>query len=135
MAKALGVDAGLVLGSPPVIEQLKQTHGFLGASPPSAAGLFAFIQGGTIYDNEWKILNQLTEKLAAELTGRQDWSFSPQFPVFLSKNPNIAEQLLDQKILISSFPYPDKNGNPINRIVLSSWHTPADIEELILALK
>jgi 8-amino-7-oxononanoate synthase len=134
MAKALGIDAGLILGSEKIIDQLKETHEFLGASPPSAAGLFAFINAAAIYKKEWEKLKNSTNKLANFLTNQNSWSFIPGFPVFLSTKENINEKLLQDNILISSFPYPDKDGDLINRIVLSSWHEPKDIEELILAL-
>ena len=134
MAKALGVDAGLVLGSQNIISLLKQTPEFLGASPPSAAGLFAFKNASPIYEEERKKLKDLTKRLSAALKGDSKWASTPNFPVFLTTSVSAEEKLLKQRILISSFAYPDKNGCLINRVVLSSWHTLADIEELILAL-
>lgn len=134
MAKALGVDAGLVLGSARVISLLKATNEFNGASPPSAAGLFAFTHAATIYEEERIKLMHLTDHLSSVLEKKREWGFSPGFPVFLSSAPELAERLQQQQILISSFAYPNKNGSLINRVVLSSWHTHADIEELILAL-
>jgi 8-amino-7-oxononanoate synthase len=134
MAKALGIDAGLILGSEKIISQLKGSNEFLGASPPSAAGLFAFINAAAIYRTEWEKLKKTTNQLAGSLANKNSWSFIPNFPVFLSTKKSINEKLLQANILISSFPYPDKNGDLINRIVLSSWHEHKDIEELILAL-
>lgn len=134
MAKALGVDAGLVLGSQNIISLLKQTHEFLGASPPSAAGLFAFMNASLIYEEERRKLKNLTKHLRKVLEGDSNWAFAPDFPVFLTTSSSAEDKLRKQKILISSFAYPDKNGCLINRLVLSSWHTLADIEELILAL-
>ncbi|MGF1923906.1 MAG: aminotransferase class I/II-fold pyridoxal phosphate-dependent enzyme [Bacteroidia bacterium] len=130
MAKALGVDAGLVFGTDQMISKLKHANVFLGASPPSAAGLFAFMHASAIYKEEHEKLMRLSTKFEA----RGDWSFVPGFPVYLSNDPGLAEYLKAQQILISSFAYPDKKGRLLNRIVLSSWHTLADIEELILAL-
>lgn len=134
MAKALGVDAGIVLGSKNIIYRLKQSHEFNGASPPSAAGLFAFMNATTIYNEERIALKKLIDYLRIRLEKSDNWIFSAEFPVFLSKEEKTEEQLRKQGILISSFAYPDKNGIPIHRVVLSSWHTLADIEELILAL-
>ncbi len=134
MAKALGVDAGLVLGSERLISKLKQTNEFLGASPPSAAGLYAFMHASTIYKQELAQLNYLTNYLSIALREDEFWTFTAGFPVFLSADSTIGDKLLAKRILMSSFAYPDKNGVLINRIVLSSWHTLADIEELILAL-
>lgn len=134
MAKALGVDAGLVLGGEKVIGQLKQSNEFLGASPPAAAGLFAFMQADKIYTDELKKLNQLTKLLASKLEQEKNWHFIPGFPVFFCKNADLSQQLMEKNILVSAFPYPDKDGGIINRVVLGSWHSEAAIEELVTAL-
>ncbi len=134
MAKALGVDAGLVLGSQKIISLLKETNEFLGASPPSAAGLFAFMNASSIYREEQVKLMHLTKHLSTALKNEEAWTFAPNFPVFLMASAGVDKHLRKHQILISSFAYPDKNGSLINRVVLSSWHTLTDIEELILAL-
>jgi len=133
MAKALGVDAGLVLGSKEIIKKLKLSNTFVGASPPSAAGLYAFIYASDIYQKAWENLqkNIVHFNDAINLT----WKFEQGFPAYLINYPNLAEDLLKHQILISSFPYPAPTDKPLNRIVLSSWHTDADIKILILALK
>ncbi|MFD0940356.1 aminotransferase class I/II-fold pyridoxal phosphate-dependent enzyme [Pedobacter boryungensis] len=134
MAKALGVDAGLVLGPEKIITQLKQSNEFLGASPPSAAGLYAFMHGEEIYKNELKKLQENMELLNNTLAVNPDWHFFPGFPVFFCKNADLSEKLIKRNVLVSSFPYPDKNGPIVNRVVLSSWHNKADIQELITSL-
>lgn len=133
MAKALGVDAGLVLGSGKIINELKDTSIFVGASPPAAAGLFAFIRAKEIYAEAQEKLNQNIRQLRAGLGST--WDYAPGFPAFLSQNPKAGEELLNRHILISSFPYPDQNSPPINRIVLSSWHSYTDVEQLIEEVK
>lgn len=135
MAKALGVDAGLVLGSSKIINQLKQTNEFLGASPPAAAGLFAFINAEEIYKSELIKLQQNINLFSNSLIESKEWHFINHFPVYFSKNADLSTKLAEKNILVSSFPYPDHDGPIINRIVLSSWHTKADIEELIKALR
>ena len=134
MAKALGVDAGLVLGPSDLIQDLKRSNMFLGGSPPSAAGLYAFKNGSEIYENQLSKLKNNTAKVAEVLAKSNNWHFVDQFPVFLAKNADLSARLLQQKILVSSFPYPDKNGPKVNRIVLSSWHSRADIETLLQAI-
>ncbi len=134
MAKALGVDAGIVMGSEKLIDLFKDSNAFLGASPPAAAGLYAFMQGEKIYAAQLKKLRENTLSLSAELRGNADWYFIPDFPVFFSKNADISARLLKHQILVSSFPYPDKDGATVNRIVLSSWHTKNDIHQLITSL-
>lgn len=131
MAKALGIDAGLVLASERIISQLKKTNTFIGASPPSAAGLFAFIKAEAIYQNALKKLHQNISLLQNGLNLKCD--FAQNFPAFLFHDSGLADKLLEKQILISSFPYPGTNNASINRIVISSWHTENDIKSLIVA--
>jgi 7-keto-8-aminopelargonate synthetase-like enzyme len=134
MAKALGIDAGVVLGAEKSIANLKQSDIFYGASPPAAAGLYAFINAEQIYQSAYNKLQENVKLFTQNLPNKNDWHFVADFPVFLSKQPAIEQRLLEQKILISSFPYPDRNGKNLNRIVLSSWHSDNDILKLVAAL-
>ncbi|PWS32764.1 aminotransferase class I/II-fold pyridoxal phosphate-dependent enzyme [Pedobacter paludis] len=129
MAKGLGVDAGLVLASKETIQGLKNTNEFNGASPSAAAGAYAFMHAESIYKMEWEKLQQNISFLVDKLDSR--WKFATHFPAFLIHDPEIDQKLLKHNILISSFPYPTKNSPPINRIVLSSWHQKADLNQLI----
>ncbi|WP_406824745.1 aminotransferase class I/II-fold pyridoxal phosphate-dependent enzyme [Pedobacter sp. KACC 23697] len=132
MAKALGVDAGLVLGSADLIAKLKSGNIFIGASPPSAASLFAFIKADKIYHHAWTRLQENIKLFTANLN--KTWTFEPAFPAFLTRDSTLADRLLKEKILISSFPYPKPESKPINRIILSSWHEKEDIEKLVAAI-
>ncbi|NQX41905.1 7-keto-8-aminopelargonate synthetase [Pedobacter steynii] len=132
MAKALGLDAGIILGSEKVIRQLKTSNEFLGASPPAAAGLYAFMQAEDLYRQELEKLLELSARFASQIT--PDWQYVPGFPVFYHPDGKSFERLLAHSILISSFPYPDPKSEPVNRVVLSSWHTEENINQLILAL-
>ena len=132
MAKALGVDAGLVLASNAIIAKLKNSNIFVGASPPSAASLFAFIHAEKIYHDARARLQENIKLLTANLN--ETWAFEPAFPAFLAQDATLVHRLLKENILISSFPYPKPESEPINRIVLSSWHEKEDLDHLIRAL-
>ncbi|SDG87110.1 7-keto-8-aminopelargonate synthetase [Pedobacter terrae] len=132
MAKALGIDAGLVLGSNALIAKLKNGNIFIGASPPSAASLFAFIKAEKIYQHGWTRLQENIKLFTAKIN--ETWAFEPAFPAFLTRDSTLADCLLKEKILISSFPYPKPESKPINRIILSSWHEKEDIEKLVAAI-
>ncbi|MCZ4243124.1 aminotransferase class I/II-fold pyridoxal phosphate-dependent enzyme [Pedobacter punctiformis] len=132
MAKGLGVDAGLVLSSEEIINQLKQTNEFSGASPGAAAGLYAFMGAEEIYRKAWIRLQENINLFGSALSPL--WKFEPGFPAFQINDPDLANKLLPQQILVSSFPYPGVNDAPVNRIILSSWHTEEDINHLIEVL-
>lgn len=132
MAKALGVDAGIVLASNKTINKLKTTNTFIGASPSSPAGLYAFIHAEEIYS---KALNKLKNNmLMFETALNLTWKHEYGFPVYLLGDVNFSERLLQRQILISSFPYPNPSDAPLDRIVLSAWHEKEDIEKLIAAI-
>lgn len=132
MAKALGIDAGIVLAPNKIIDKLKSTNTFIGASPSGPAGLYAFIHAEEIYKTA---LNKLkSNMLMFESTLNLTWKHEYGFPVYLLGDVNFSERLLQEQILISSFPYPNPNDTPLDRIVLSSWHEKEDIERLITAI-
>ncbi len=132
MAKALGVDAGLVLASDKMILKLKAANTFIGASPPSPAALYAFIHAEEIYR---KALNKLKNNMAMfETVSNLTWKHEYGFPVYLLGDVNFSEHLLQKQVLISSFPYPNPNDKILDRIVLSAWHEKEDIEKLIAAI-
>lgn len=135
MAKALGLDAGVVFGAEKSISKLKQSDEFYGASPPAAAGLYAFMHGQQIYKEAYQKLQKNVRLFGQLLQDKTQWHFSENFPVFLSKREGVDRLLMEEKILISSFPYPDRNGSVLNRIVLSSWHSEVDILKLTTALQ
>lgn len=134
MAKALGVDAGIILSTHKIITLLKKSNEFLGASPPTAAGLYAFMNAEKIYRKAIDKLKINMNLMSEALIGNKKWHFIKGFPVYLAKNAELSNELKLKGILISSFPYPDRDGPVINRIVLSSWHSIKDVEELISAL-
>ncbi|WP_316799198.1 aminotransferase class I/II-fold pyridoxal phosphate-dependent enzyme [Pedobacter frigidisoli] len=132
MAKALGVDAGVILGSKSIISQLKSSPVFSGASPSAAAGLYAFVHAQDIYNSALEQLQLNISYLSRQM--KEDWNHAQGFPVFLANSEAIGKNLMEEKILISSFAYPYNNSPSINRIVLSSWHTTDDIDQLMGAL-
>lgn len=133
MAKALGVDAGLILASQEIIQELKQSREFLGASPPSAAGLYAFMQAGKLYQNALGRLHANMNYFSARIP-QQEWKFVSGFPVYLSRDADLHQKLLKHHVLISSFPYPDHQGKPLNRVVMTSEVSTESIDVLLKAI-
>jgi 7-keto-8-aminopelargonate synthetase-like enzyme len=130
MAKALGVDAGLILGNSSIIEQLRTSPVYAGSSPPSPGILYAFVNSADIYRNELKKLRMNLRLFTDLLNSGSGLFFINDFPVFLLNDDIIAAELLKNGINISSFPYPDPKGKLLHRIVLNSIHQREDLEIL-----
>jgi 8-amino-7-oxononanoate synthase len=134
MAKALGVDAGLILGNLSIIEQFRSSPVYAGSSPPSPGMLFAFVNSDDIYRRELKNLRMNLRLFTDLLNSGSGLFFIDDFPVFLLKDDTVAAELLKNGINISSFPYPDPKGKSLHRIVLSSIHQREDLEVLANAI-
>lgn len=130
LAKALGVDAGLILGNLSIIEQFRSSPVYAGSSPPSPGMLYAFVNSEDIYRHELKKLRMNLRLFTDLLNAGSGLFFINDFPVFLLKDDAVASVLLKNGIHVSSFPYPDPKGKSLNRIVLSSNHQGEDLEIL-----
>jgi 8-amino-7-oxononanoate synthase len=131
LAKALGIPGGVILSDKMTIQSIRQNPLFVGASPIVPAYLYAFLKAQNVYKNARLLLNkniQLFKKLNIKYL--VFFQFNEQHPVFFTKENDIYIFLLNHKILISSFSYPNPNDPPITRIVLSALHTEGDIARL-----
>lgn len=136
LAKGLGTDAGVILGSKQTVEKIKQHPIFVGASPPSPAGIYALVNGEDIYRKAFHKL-QANIKFFAGITSGSGLRAVAGFPVFTSSDMQLGDLLWKYRMVISSFSYPLQNSPKLNRIVLSASHSEADLRHLaaILALR
>jgi len=130
MAKALGVDAGIILGNASIIDQFRSSPVYAGSSPPSPGMLYAYVNSEDIYRDELKKLRKNLRLFTDLLNVSSGLLFINDFPVFLLNDDIIATGLLKNGINISSFPYPDPQGKALNRIVISSSHQREELEIL-----
>ncbi|MCA5004016.1 aminotransferase class I/II-fold pyridoxal phosphate-dependent enzyme [Sphingobacterium bovistauri] len=130
LAKGLGTDAGVVLGNRHLISEIKKTPIFMGASPSSPAFIYALTKSESLYDEAFDKLHQNIKELTSRLSDNSLLNYEENFPVFTSSDSNLYQYLFQNEMIISSFPYPLPSSPLLNRIVLSSLHTKADIEKL-----
>lgn len=130
MAKALGIDAGLILGYQEGINTLRNSPIYAGSSPPSPGMLYAFVHADEIYTHELNNLRHNLRFFTDLLKSTDDLFFIYDFPVFLILEDSVASFLQKNGFHISSFPYPDPKGKEINRIVISSIHQREELEIL-----
>jgi 7-keto-8-aminopelargonate synthetase-like enzyme len=134
MAKALGFDAGLILGSNSGIASLRNSPVYVGSSPPSPGMLYAFVHAELIYKEQRENLHKNLILFTDLLVSTKQLFFINNFPVFLLEDDQIAFDLLKNSIYISSFPYPDPNDKSIHRIVVNSSHKKEELEILASAI-
>jgi 7-keto-8-aminopelargonate synthetase-like enzyme len=128
MAKALGMDAGLILANSSLIHKLRTSPVYAGSSPPSPGILYAFVHSEEIYNQELIRLRKNINYFIEMVNTGSGLSFIKDFPVFLVNNETLVEEFIKNGINISSFPYPDPQGKKLNRIVFSSIHKMEELE-------
>lgn len=136
MAKGLGIDAGIILGDQNTIGFLRKKPMYIGASPSAPAFLHAFVHGEEIYKQQWQKLQHHIDYFSAEVP-QEFFRTISHYPVFqiigfhVDSDQSAFKKLIDNKVMISSFPYPDPNDKVADRIVLSAAHQQEDLEKLI----
>ncbi|MCH7397421.1 aminotransferase class I/II-fold pyridoxal phosphate-dependent enzyme [Belliella sp. DSM 107340] len=135
LGKGLGIPAGIVLGSEKIIEKLSQQAIFRGASPPPPAYLWAFLNAQTLYQNQHKKLKHNISFFKSIASGLNLQTCDHDFPVFRLFVEDITQRLLNNDIVISSFPYPSPSDPAVHRLVISAWHEEKDLLDLKAALE
>ena len=136
MAKASGIPGGIIFSDNTTIQAIKSMPLFAGATPIVPAYLYAFIHTKSVYDQAHQELMH-NIKLFMEYNSDilNQFRYIGDYPVFYTTRNELYSKLMDQKILISSFAYPDPEAPPITRIVVSALHTEDDIQSLSECLK
>lgn len=137
LGKAMGVTAGVILGSVERIASLSAEPLFSGASPAPPASMATLLDG---LEKDWyaEQLHILRERLAYvknHLPVGHGIQYNEAFPVFTFQDPNLASFLFDRNICITHFDYPAE-GVPESpsRIIISAAHTEAQLDHLIQAI-
>ncbi len=134
MAKAMGLDAGVILGKRLSIKNLRSSAVYVGSSPPSPGMLYAFVHAGDIYAHELQNLRRNLRLFTDLLESTKNLFFINDFPVFQLLDDELGKDVLKNGINISSFPYPDPMGKSIHRIVITSIHEREELEILANAI-
>jgi 7-keto-8-aminopelargonate synthetase-like enzyme len=130
LGKAFGIPAGVILGDEQLIAQLRESPFFGGASPAVPAYLYAFLHSQSIYkEARQKLFNNIAQ-FEQQLDQPEMFRAFDHFPVFSTASHALCSYLQEHHVLISSFRYPTPAHEPITRVILSSLHTPEDLQRL-----
>jgi 8-amino-7-oxononanoate synthase len=130
LGKALGIPAGVVLGDKELVDTLRQSHYFGGASPAVPAYLYAFLRCESVFKEARQKLFSNISYFLQHLERPKQFSYFERYPVFAVHGHRLAGYLQEHGVIISSFRYPTPADDPITRIVLNSAHTEEDIQRL-----
>lgn len=129
LSKSYHMNAGVIAGPNDFMQRVRQHVNFSASTPPSPASIYAWLQSQAIFTAQ---RNRLNENIAylRKLTQSFDDIHHHGTPIFTIDRKGIAEYLLANKIIISSFSYPLPGNDPVNRVVVNALHTPSNLEQL-----
>ncbi len=131
LAKAMGLPGGVVFGDESTVKSLRQTAFFGACSPIAPACLDAYLRADALYAEGYERLQKnvlLAEKLLLP-TGL--FRHAKGYPVFFTEHDELYADLLQHNILIYSFAYPTAADRANTRVVISAFHEPTDIQQLV----
>ncbi|SHN24919.1 7-keto-8-aminopelargonate synthetase [Cyclobacterium lianum] len=134
LGKALSLPAGIILGNSETIENARKSTIFRSSSPPPPAFLNAFLQGRQLYLDRKKKLQDNVSQVYHILSGQKEFDLLENYPVITFSPMAWVDRLHEMGFILSSFPYPGPEDDPVNRIVISAWHEEEDLNLLLKAL-
>jgi len=131
LGKALALPAGIILGSQSLIHQVRKNSVYRTSSPPAPAFLNAFLEGQDIYRSQQQKLNKNLHYMFSAVSQMEEFKMLPLYPVISFAPEHWVDVLHQEGFALSSFPYPFPDSPAVNRIILSAWHLPSDLEALV----
>jgi len=130
LAKAYSLQGGVVAGHAADIMALKRSPLFSGSTPMMPASAYAWLQAGSLIQTMRRSLQQNIAYML-HLTANTPVHNPHGLPMFiLPSGTPLVQYLEDRDVIISSFPYPHPQSEPINRAVISALHLQEDITTL-----
>ncbi|MDF9800373.1 8-amino-7-oxononanoate synthase [Catalinimonas alkaloidigena] len=129
IGKALGIPGGTVAGSKDLVNQLRKSPFFTAASPIPPAYLHAFLRAQPLYQEARTSLKERVKQFQQEVKGSGLFKYFGTYPVFYTPH-NELSKAVEESCVLSSFPYPKPNSEPVTRVVLNALHKEEDIKVL-----
>lgn len=134
MAKAFSLEGGFVAGHAADIAAIRRLPLFTASTPIIPAYAYTFLHAAGAYTTARKRLKDLITEFKRLNTGITGIHHPHQLPVFVLEDKKEKESvytyLLSRDTFISSFAYPDPQGQRIHRVILSALHTHTDLNIL-----
>ncbi|MBC8768586.1 pyridoxal phosphate-dependent aminotransferase family protein [Arenibacter sp. BSSL-BM3] len=127
LGKGFGIQAGTIFGSRIRMEQLVDTPFFGGASPAAPAAMASIIDASEIFKEKRTVLKNNIGLFRSNIKALDKFKFMEEHPAFSFNDEDLTKYLKDQKVVVTSFRYPDEDSTLMSRIVISAHHTREDI--------
>lgn len=134
LGKGFGIQAGAIFGSNNMINALKNTQFFGGASPATPAALATLRDASSLITTKRIQLAENLSLFLKNISNRSLFVYAEGHPTFNFQNEILAIFLEENGIIVTNFRYPTENDSLMSRIVLSASHTNEDILKLCTIL-
>ncbi|MDO6472323.1 aminotransferase class I/II-fold pyridoxal phosphate-dependent enzyme [Maribacter sp. 1_MG-2023] len=134
LGKGFGIQSGAIFGSNNMINGLKNTQFFGGASPATPAALATIKDAHAIIATKRIQLNENMDLFLKNFSGKSLFVYAEGHPTFNFQNEILANYLEVNGIIVTNFRYPTENDSLMSRIVISASHINEDILKLCTIL-
>ncbi|MDQ6480955.1 pyridoxal phosphate-dependent aminotransferase family protein [Dyadobacter sp. LHD-138] len=130
--KAIGIAGGVILGDENVVETVRKSPFFAGASPVVPAYMYALkkLLDTNAYPEAHQRLLSNIQYVATRLKRTKLFVHKKDYPVFCSLDNKLFDHLEENEILCSCFSYPQPTDPPVTRLVISAIHQKEDLDRL-----
>jgi 8-amino-7-oxononanoate synthase len=129
LSKAFHIGGGAISCSKQWAEKIRRHPNYTGSTPLLPSFAHAFLQSGEIYQQQRQKLNHAINHLAKKIAAHR-YVNHYGLPIF-ALHPSLTEAVFKpEKIIISSFGYPNPDYDKINRAVISALHIESDLDHL-----
>ena len=130
LGKALGIQAGAIFASKVLVDGLRQSPFYAGASPAPAAFMRTLSDAIPLFGSQRELLHRHIRKFRMALNNPEVFRTIEDYPVFEFDERELADFLFAKGICVTSFNYPAGEENWQGRIVLSAAHKESDLLKL-----
>ena len=135
LSKAFGIPAGIILGSKSMIEELKASPMWVGASPPNPSFSYACLHAQAAYDEREEHMEKLKRTFEDYLKGHSPHiQRIENYPAFCSNDTALFTHLKTHGFLANQFAYPNVHAPAICKAILPASLDIEDVEELAAAI-
>ena len=130
LAKGMGLAGGVIFSDKATLQTIRNSAYFAGCSPVAPHQLWAYLFADALYAQAQTQLEANIALFISEIKALNLFSYDQNYPVFYTEHDDLYSFLLQNQVLIYSFSYPKPTDKANTRVVLSAWHTAADIQKL-----